>query len=370
MSASTTTDRRRPTARPTSPSTAVQYVESAEKRRQRLSTGGLIAVVGVLLLIAARLDHRDGPVRPVRRLRRGPAAHPDRARGRHGRGLRGALPGCRRPASCPGGCRAGWPAVAGTVAGLAVVVGFLTWAAAGRDLPFPVSNQFAGTLSLATPLVFGALCGVLCERAGVVNVSIEGQFLAAAFAAAVVGSVTESIPAALLAAMIAGVVHGGAARPVLDQLPGQPGGARRGAEPARRRGHRVPVRPAGPAGVADVQLRAGARADPDPGPVGDPVLRPGAVRAERSWPTSPRSAVRGGLAGPVPDHLGAADPVRRRASGGGRHRRHQRPRRALVGGAGRRGLRPVSAGRSSPWPRPGRSPRSSPSATASSPWPR
>ncbi len=98
-----------------------------------------------------------------------------------------------------------WPAVAGTVAGLAVLLGFLTWAAAGRDLPFPVSNQFAGTLSFATPLVFGALCGVLCERAGVVNVSIEGQFLAAAFAAAVVGSVTGSVPAAMVAAVVAGV---------------------------------------------------------------------------------------------------------------------------------------------------------------------
>ena len=83
--------------------------------------------------------------------------------------------------------------LAATVAGFAVVIGFLTWAAAGRDLPFPVSNQFAGTLALATPLVFGALCGVLCERAGVVNVSIEGQFLAAAFAAAIAGSVTGSV---------------------------------------------------------------------------------------------------------------------------------------------------------------------------------
>jgi ABC-type uncharacterized transport system permease subunit len=39
----------------------------------------------------------------------------------------------------------------------------------------------------------------------VVNVSIEGQFLAAAFAAAVVGSVTQSVTAAILAAMVAGL---------------------------------------------------------------------------------------------------------------------------------------------------------------------
>lgn len=101
-----------------------------------------------------------------------------------------------------------WPALAGTVAGIAVVLGFLTWAAAGRALPFPVSNQFNGTLSLATPLILGALCGVLCERSGVVNVAIEGQFLTAAFAAALVGSVTKSIPAALVAAIVAGVVMG------------------------------------------------------------------------------------------------------------------------------------------------------------------
>ncbi|SDD80529.1 ABC transporter permease [Auraticoccus monumenti] len=96
-------------------------------------------------------------------------------------------------------------ALAGTVAGVAFVLGFLTWAAAGRDLPFPVSNQFSGTLTLATPLVLGALCGVLCERAGVVNVSIEGQFLTAAFTSAVVGSITDSIPLALLAAVVGGV---------------------------------------------------------------------------------------------------------------------------------------------------------------------
>jgi simple sugar transport system permease protein len=100
------------------------------------------------------------------------------------------------------------PALAGAVGGVAFVLGFLTWAAADRGLPFPVSNQFAGTLTLATPLVFGALCGVLCERAGVVNVAIEGQFLTAAFAAAIVGSLTQSVPAALVAAMLAGLLMG------------------------------------------------------------------------------------------------------------------------------------------------------------------
>ena len=88
--------------------------------------------------------------------------------------------------------------------GFLFVVGFLTWAAAGASLP--VSGLLIGTLGISVPLIFGALGGVISERAGVVNVAIEGQLLAGAFVAAVVASVTRQPLLGLAAAMIAGVL--------------------------------------------------------------------------------------------------------------------------------------------------------------------
>ena len=61
-----------------------------------------------------------------------------------------------------------------------------------------IANPLPGTVKLATPLVFGALAGCLCERAGVINIAIEGQFLTGAFFASVASSAFYSAEMGLL----------------------------------------------------------------------------------------------------------------------------------------------------------------------------
>lgn len=86
------------------------------------------------------------------------------------------------------------------VFGVLFLVAFLTWAAAGsRAIPIP--GLLVGALALSTPLIFGALGGVIGERAGVINVAIEGQLLFGAFSAALVASITRQPVLGLLAAM-------------------------------------------------------------------------------------------------------------------------------------------------------------------------
>ena len=132
-------------ARSTTLPASTHRVESRERHRQRLSTGALIAVVGVLLLIGL------GSTTGVARFALSDAFDEVQLR-------TVTAPGFGTVAVCAvlcllaasgflsGRLRGRLPALAGTVAGLAAVLGFLTWAAANRDLPFPVSNQFAGTL--------------------------------------------------------------------------------------------------------------------------------------------------------------------------------------------------------------------------------
>lgn len=84
------------------------------------------------------------------------------------------------------------------------VFAFLTWAAAGNTMP--VIGLLFGSVTAAVPLVYGALCGVIGERVGVVNIAIEGQLLGGAFSAAFVGSITQNPYLGMLAATITGAL--------------------------------------------------------------------------------------------------------------------------------------------------------------------
>lgn len=97
--------------------------------------------------------------------------------------------------------------MASTAGGLAFLL-LLVMISAGKDQVIPIAGLLAGTLFLATPLVFGALSGVICERVGIVNIAIEGQLLAGAFTAAVVASIAGTPYAGLVAAPLAGVAVG------------------------------------------------------------------------------------------------------------------------------------------------------------------
>src|SRR5512140_1814509 len=46
-----------------------------------------------------------------------------------------------------------------------------------------VVDTLAQMLRVATPIAFAAFCGVMCERAGVVDIGIEGKMLTAAMVA-------------------------------------------------------------------------------------------------------------------------------------------------------------------------------------------
>ena len=61
---------------------------------------------------------------------------------------------------------------------------------------------------LATPLLFAALGGVVSERAGVVNIALEGKLLAGAFAAAAVSVATRDPWLGVLAAVAGGASIG------------------------------------------------------------------------------------------------------------------------------------------------------------------
>lgn len=189
-------------------------LESPEAVRRRRSLGAFLAAVGVVLVLLALNTSGDAAIAVTTDFSDAPVTFPGQpvvlvlglvALGLSILHLLGRLRAPRARA---------WAMAA---IGVATVVAFVVWSASGRDLPFQLVNQLQQTVTVAVPLVFGALSGSVGERAGVINVAIEGHFLAAAFTSALVASMVATRLASherialtfgLIGAIVAGVAMG------------------------------------------------------------------------------------------------------------------------------------------------------------------
>lgn len=79
------------------------------------------------------------------------------------------------------------------VVALIFIFAFLTWAARGTSMN--LLGMISASLLRAAPIAFGALSGILCERAGVINIAIEGMMLSGAMVAVVVASIFRNYDA-------------------------------------------------------------------------------------------------------------------------------------------------------------------------------
>jgi simple sugar transport system permease protein len=97
--------------------------------------------------------------------------------------------------------RTGW--LLGVVS-FSFLANFLVWAARGTS--FSLIGILSASLQLATPILLGALSGVLCERSAVINIAIEGMMLGSAFTTVIVANATGSIMLGLLAGLASGAL--------------------------------------------------------------------------------------------------------------------------------------------------------------------
>ncbi len=84
-----------------------------------------------------------------------------------------------------------------------------------NDLALTAALILSSTVRLSVPLIFACLAGLWSERAGVVDISLEGKMLVAAFAAATLAHVTGSaalgLAGGILASVVFALIHGFAA---------------------------------------------------------------------------------------------------------------------------------------------------------------
>ncbi len=88
----------------------------------------------------------------------------------------------------------------------AVILGGILWSYSNN----PISTQavLASMVRHSTPLVLGALCGLIGERSGIINIGIEGQMLISAFAAFMATAYSGNIIIGVVVGILAGMFMG------------------------------------------------------------------------------------------------------------------------------------------------------------------
>lgn len=87
------------------------------------------------------------------------------------------------------------------------IFAFLIWAT--RDKSFNMVGMLSSSLIRATPIALAALCGVISERAAVVNIGIEGTMLLAAQTSVIAATVAHNLYVGLLVAILTGALVAG-----------------------------------------------------------------------------------------------------------------------------------------------------------------
>lgn len=95
------------------------------------------------------------------------------------------------------------------VLGLVLVIIFAGIIVSYILVPIETTATVAAAVRASVPLVLGALCGLLGERTGVINIGIEGQMLMAAFIGFLVNVYAGSLILAVIAGVLTGVILGG-----------------------------------------------------------------------------------------------------------------------------------------------------------------
>ena len=90
------------------------------------------------------------------------------------------------------------------VVALCFVGAFMIWAARGQSMD--LVGMMNTSLIRATPIAMAALCGVVSERAAVINIGLEGTMLVSAMISVMVATITHNLYVGLLTGVLAGML--------------------------------------------------------------------------------------------------------------------------------------------------------------------